>query len=172
MIKVNLYALIHAQTGAQKTITLNLGPTNIDDLELGYVKGALDFTRIDDGILVEGTLDTEAKTECTRCLQPFFVPIAIELEDTISLPGRDLTPERPVRVAEDGWADLKPLIREYAWIGLPVNAVCKEDCQGICPECGGNINLGECTCDNRPPIDPRWAALQALLEPSEEPQHP
>lgn len=166
MIKVNLYTLIHAKTGARETATLDFGPVTVTDLELGFLKGDLHFTRVDYGIMVEGTLDAEVKTECTRCLQPFYVPVIIEPEDIISLPGRELTPERPVRIAEDGWTDLSPLVREYAWMGLPVNAICKPDCRGICPQCGGNINLGECTCDAAAPIDPRWAALKALLDPS------
>ena len=166
MIKVNLSTLIHTKAGARETVTLNFGKITVDDLELRYLKGELHFTRVDHGIMVEGSLNAEVQTECTRCLQPFYSPVIIEPEDIISLPGRDLTPERPVRIAEDGWTDLSPLIREYAWMGLPVNAICKSDCQGICPKCGGNVNLGECTCDDLPPIDPRWAALQALLEPS------
>lgn len=167
MMKVNLYTLIHSQTGAQETTTLDFGKTTVDDLELAYLKGELLFTRVEHGVMVEGSLNAEVKTECSRCLQLFYLPITIEPEDTISLPGRNLTPERPVRITEDGWTDLSPLIREYVWMGLPVNAICKSDCQGICHKCGGNVNLGECTCDDLPPVDPRWAALKSLLEPSE-----
>lgn len=167
MIKVDLSTLIHAKAGCQETVVLDLGNITVDDLDLGYLKGELHFTRVAYGILVEGVLTASVKTECTRCLIPFYAPVVIEPEDTISLPGKELTPERPVRVAEDGWTDLSPLIREYAWIELPVNAVCMPDCQGICPKCGGNLNLGECTCDDLPPIDPRWEALKVLVEHSE-----
>jgi uncharacterized protein len=164
MIKVNLIALIHAKPGARETVVLDTGSVIVDDLDLGYLKGTLHFTRVAYGILVEGTLDAQVKTECTRCLTPFFEPVVIELEDTISLPGADLTPERPVRVAEDGWIDLSPLVRENTWVAVPVKPICSPDCQGICPDCGGNINLGECACDKVAPIDPRWGALQALIE--------
>jgi uncharacterized protein len=164
MIKVNLFALIHAKPGARETIVLDTGSVNVDDLDIGYLQGTLHLTRVAYGILITGTLDARVSTECTRCLTPFYVPIVIELDDTITLPGADLTPERPVRVAEDGWIDLSPLIRENAWVAMPVKPICTPDCEGICPDCGGNINLGECTCDRAAPIDPRWAALQALLE--------
>lgn len=169
MIKVNLSTLIHAKAGRRETVFLDLSHLAVDDLDLGYLKGKLHFTRVAYGILVEGVLNADVKTECTRCLTPFYAPVVIELEDTISLPGTDLTPERPVRVTEDGWIDLSPLVREYAWLGIPVNAVCSPDCQGICPTCGGNLNLGECTCDDQPPIDPRWSALQALV--GQHPEH-
>ncbi|MFN2283877.1 MAG: YceD family protein [Anaerolineae bacterium] len=164
MIKVNLFALIHAKPGARETIVLDTGSAVIDDLDIGYLKGALHFTRVAYGILIKGTLDAKVKVECIRCLTPFYASVVIELEDTISLPGADLTPERPVRVAEDGWVDLSPLVRENTWVAVPVKPLCSPDCQGICPDCGGNINLGECACDKTAPIDPRWGVLQTLLE--------
>ncbi len=164
MIKVNLSEFIHAKPGSRETIAFDIGNTIIDDLDLGFLKGKLHFTRVAYGILVEGQLDASVKTECTRCLTPFYAPVVIELEDTISLPGADLTPERPVRVAEDGWTDLAPLIGEYAWLGLPVKPICSPDCKGICPNCGGNINLGECTCGDTTPVDPRWEVLRTLVE--------
>jgi uncharacterized protein len=164
MIKVNLFALIHAKPGARETIVLDTGSVFIDDFDISYLKGTLHFTRVAYGILITGTLDAKVKIECIRCLTPFSESVVIELEDTISLPGADLTPERPVRVAEDGWIDLSPLVRENTWVALPVKPICSPDCQGICPDCGGNINLGECTCDKTAPIDPRWGVLQTLLE--------
>lgn len=168
MIKVNLFTLIHAKPGFRETAVLDLGRVVVDDLDLRYLNGEIHFTRVSHGILAQGVLAAEVKTECTRCLEHFYVPISIELEDTISLPGADLTPERPVRVSEDGWADLTPLVREYAWIELPVSPVCSPTCKGICPHCGGNVNLGECVCEEEPPIDPRWEALRILVERSEE----
>ncbi len=167
MIKVNLSEFIHAKPGSRETITFDLDNITINDLDLGYVKGKLHFTRVAYGILVEGKLNTTVKTECNRCLTLFYVPVLVELDDVISLPGADLTPERPVRVAEDGWADLAPLIREYAWLGLPVKPLCSPNCKGICPNCGGNINLGECVCDSNAPIDPRWEVLRALVDRTE-----
>jgi uncharacterized protein len=131
------------------------------------LQGTVHFTRVAEGILAEGELDAKAKAECTRCLTPFFEPITIELEDIISLPGAELTLERPVRVNDDGWVDLAPLVREYAWLGLPVSPVCRPDCLGICPVCGGNRNLGECDCEETESVDPRWEALRQLVDESD-----
>ena len=164
MIKVNLSSLIHANVGHRESIAFNLNNLVFDDLILGYLKGELNFTRVTNGVLCEGILNADVKVECIRCLKNFYAPIVIELEDTISLPGANLTLECPVRVTEDDWVDLAPLIREYAWLGVPLKPVCDVDCKGICPDCGGNINLGECVCDERAPIDPRWATLRELLE--------
>ena len=164
MIRLNLSSLAHARVGRQHWVDLDIDSVHVGDTELRDLRGNLEFTRIAEGILVLGELDAEAKTECTRCLTPFFQPIKIELEDTIGLPGASLTPERPVRVHEDGWTDLTPLIREYVWLGLPPKPICSSTCQGLCPECGGNRNLGECICENVASIDPRWEALRQLVD--------
>lgn len=168
MIKIDLSALVHAKNGHRKVIVLDFGAFSLDQLTLSYLRGELHLTRVNSGILVKGALESEAVIECTRCLTLFSEPLLIELEDVISLPGALLTPERPVRVTEDGWADLAPLVREYLWVVMPSNPVCTPQCHGICPECGGNINLGECVCEAASSVDPRWEALRALLSDSAE----
>jgi len=163
MINLNLSKLTHAVPGRQANATLDLGELEVGELNLSYLRGELEFTRVVDGILVVGTLETEIQTLCTRCLSPLKLPVTLKLEDTIGLPNAEITPERPVRVNEEGWADLTPLIREYAWLALPLNPLCSPDCKGLCPKCGGNRNLGECVCEETEEIDPRWEALKDLL---------
>ena len=164
MIKLNLSALAHASVGKQQAVDLDIESVHVGDVELRRLRGSLLLTRVTQGILVLGELEADAQTECTRCLTPFFQPIQIELEDPIGLPGASLTPERPVRVNEDGRVDLVPLIREYVWLSLPVSPVCTTTCRGLCPECGGNRNTGECTCEDVASVDPRWEALRQLLD--------
>ncbi|MDF1513427.1 MAG: hypothetical protein P1S60_06420, partial [Anaerolineae bacterium] len=91
MIKVNLSSLTHAKSGNQIKVDLDFGFLHIEDLKLSFLKGQITFTRIDDGILTQGPLSTEVKTECTRCLSPYFAPAIIELEDVINLSGAELT---------------------------------------------------------------------------------
>ena len=168
MIKIDLSPLVHAKNGARQVVDLNLDAITIEQLELNYLQGRLRFTRTDTGILVEGILDTEIATECTRCLTSFYEPVTFEPDNVISFPGAPLTLERPVRVTDNGWADISPVIREYIWMAFPSNPICSPRCQGICAKCGGNINLGECTCEGTEPIDPRWEVLRTLLdEPGE-----
>ncbi len=164
MIRINLSSLVNAPVGQREVVVLNHEALVLGDLRLKYLEGELRFTRLANGILVEGVLQSEVQTECTRCLEPFYEPVAIELQDTLGLPGASLTPERPVRVTEDGWADISPLVREYAWLGLPLNPLCTLDCKGLCVHCGGNLNRGECTCDSSEPTDRRWDVLRSLLK--------
>ncbi len=167
MIKLNLSLLTHARVGYRDSLVLDLENLVLDDIVLNYLRGKLHFTRINHGILCEGVLDAEIQVECTRCLTPSFNPISIELEHTISLPGAALTSEHPVCVTADGWVDFAPLIREYAWLEVPYNIVCTPECLGLCSECGGNLNLDQCTCGSKVFIDPRWAALRTLLPESD-----
>ena len=164
MIKVNLSSVTHAKPGYQYQTELDLSRLLIGDLDLTYLKGQLSLTRISDGILIQGSLDTEVKTECTRCLTSYYESISIELDDVISLAGAEISQERPVRVAENGWADISPFIREYTWLGLPFARLCSEDCKGICLDCGGNRNLGECKCGEVQKTDPRWEVLRTLID--------
>lgn len=164
MVRIRLSSLTNAQVGQRESVGLNLGQFSLEDLSVAYLKGVLQFTRVANGILVEGTLKAAVETECTRCLEPFFAPVVVELEGLMGLPGAPLSPERPVRVTEDGWADLAPLLREYLWLALPSSPLCSPTCAGLCPQCGGNLNRGECTCSGQGPVDPRWGILQTLLD--------
>jgi uncharacterized protein len=58
--------------------------------------------------------------------------------------------------------DLREVVRQGLWLAVPMEALCRPDCAGLCPHCGGNRNLGECQCVETN-LDPRWAALQVLL---------
>ncbi len=111
MIRLNLGTLAHARVGKQESIDLNVDRVVVSDLELINLHGELDFVRVADGILVQGEIQAGAKSECKRCLDLYYEPITIEMEDVIGLPGSALTPERPVRVDEDGWVNLGPLVR-------------------------------------------------------------
>jgi len=100
--------------------------------------------------------------ECVRCLEPFDLPITLELEETFRLPGVGPKPDMTYAVNADGWLDLAPLLREQAWLAIPMKPLCSPDCRGLCPHCGANLNHESCTCEEEQ-IDPRLALLKDLL---------
>ncbi len=59
--------------------------------------------------------------------------------------------------------DLEDPMREYALLSIPMLPLCREDCKGLCPQCGANLNDGPCDCDTEQ-VDDRLAALKHLLE--------
>ncbi len=61
--------------------------------------------------------------------------------------------------------DLEDFVREDIFLALPTKFLCREDCKGLCPQCGKNLNDGSCSC--KKPVDPRLAVLQQLLDKEE-----
>ncbi len=167
-IRVDLSALAHAPVGRSEDVILDTGPLVLEEINVASLQGTLHFIRVETEILVKGLLETKVEAECTRCLERFWLPLQLEIEESLSLPGAKITAEKPVRLAENGWADIAPLIRENILLNLPINPLCSPNCKGLCPTCGGNLNRGECTCDTAPPIDPRWAVLGTLREKLEQ----
>jgi uncharacterized protein len=64
---------------------------------------------------------------------------------------------------QDDKIDLSQMIWEQVYLALPMKPLCKEDCRGLCPQCGTNLNLSMCSCD-RETVDPRLATLKTLLK--------
>ena len=120
-------------------------------------------------VFVNGHIETRAQVECDRCLQPVDLPVTAVF-DLEYITGRDyeasavaeLTDaEMSVSVFDGEVIDVDEIVKEQILLAVPTRMLCREDCKGICPECGMDRNSGECTCitDN---IDPRWAALKNL----------
>ena len=123
-----------------------------------------------------GTVAAELELPCSRCLEPFRLPIAASF-DVRYLPASEASvgAEREVD-AEDletsyyrnDEIDLNELLREQFYLALPMKPLCSEDCRGLCSQCGTNLNTGGCDCalgwDESP-----FAALRGLGRSRESP---
>ncbi len=133
------------------------------------VKGKVQFLRTNRSVLVTGNLETDIKGECSRCLERFEYSLKLNIEeeffltvDPISgLPLPPPTEAGAFLIDENHILDLGEAVRQYKIMALPMNPVCRQDCAGLCPQCGRNLNYGVCDCPAAPP-DPRWAKLQLL----------
>lgn len=120
-------------------------------------------------VQVNGHIDTRAQVECDRCLQPVELPVnadfALEYitgSDYESSEAAELTDEEMSVSVFDGEAiDVDEIVKEQILLAVPTRVLCREDCKGICPECGIDRNSGECACVTDD-VDPRWAALKNL----------
>lgn len=162
MIRFDVSALIKARLGTSLTLNLDTGPQSLTDLKVDFLRGTLQAVRVQGALLVRGTVESQLGLECVRCLEPFVLPITLELEEMFRLPGADPRPDISYAVNCDGWLDLAPLLREQAWVVIPMKPLCSPDCKGLCPQCGANLNLESCTCENVR-VDPRLALLKDLL---------
>ncbi|MEE1756970.1 YceD family protein [Streptomyces sp. SP18CS02] len=128
-----------------------------------------------EGVLVTGTARASAEGECVRCLEPLRQEVVADFQEMFSYPdaddrGRskkaasdndtvddedeDMTP------LEDGMFDLEPVLRDAVVLALPMQPVCREDCAGLCSECGTSLN--DDPDHHHDAVDIRWAALQGL----------
>jgi uncharacterized protein len=72
--------------------------------------------------------------------------------------------EDPFYLDELHMADVGEMLREYVLLELPMQPLCRPDCRGLCPECGADLNVEQCSCGSTS-VDERFAALRALLKP-------
>jgi uncharacterized protein len=162
MVRFDVSSLVKAQPGTLLTLDIDAGPEHLTDLEVDFLKGTIRVTRVQGGLLVQGIVQSQLQQECVRCLETVEIPITLELEETFRLAGAAPKPGTPYAVSEGGWLDLTPLLREQSWLAIPMKPLCTPNCKGLCPQCGANLNLESCTCEQTH-IDPRLAALKELL---------
>ncbi len=163
MLQFDLSPLIGSKPGKRLDFSLDEGPRQLGDVGVSFLRGRVRFTRIQEGVLVEGSLETEVTVECIRCLTPFPYDMKLEMEETVGFAGRP-RPDINYRLTDEGWFDVLPLIREQVWVAMPMKPLCRPDCRGLCPQCGANLNLETCTCQETG--DPRLAVLAEFYEQS------
>jgi uncharacterized protein len=132
------------------------------DLELLELHGVARFTRTPQGLLAQIKLSANVHGECSRCLAEFLQPIESNFTELYGFTPKTAG-ETGLVVPEDAQLDISPLVREYLFLEMPINPLCKPDCKGICPTCGNNLNLAECNHEE-PAGDPRLSALRSLLD--------
>ena len=122
-------------------------------------------------IRLAGDFSTRVEMACARCLEPIDRDVTNQFDLLYRPQGADAgRSELSVTAAEAevGYYQgegllLEDALREQVLLALPLRAVCKDDCKGLCPHCGGNLNQQQCNCAE-PLEDPRWSALKEIRE--------
>lgn len=127
---------------------------------------AMDLKAIgaDEVCRVHGQLETAFRYQCSRCLDEYDSPLCTSFDEQFS----ERVKQGDVHLVEGPQVDLTPYIEETVNLAIDFRPLCRDDCQGLCPVCGANLNHHQCNCD-RTVHDPRWAALEGLLS-KEEPE--
>ncbi|MGD2144540.1 MAG: DUF177 domain-containing protein [Anaerolineae bacterium] len=162
MLTFDVSALLKAPLGKSLTLDIDTGPRLLEDLGVDFLRGSVEVIRIEKGLFVEGTVESQLKLECVRCLQSFAFPVSLDLAEMFRMPGASPEPRAVYGVTEGGELDLAPLVRELAWLGIPMKHLCDPECEGLCPHCGVNLNRESCRCKEIH-VDPRLAPLRELL---------
>lgn len=110
-----------------------------------------------EGVYVTGPVEGPLRLSCARCLRPIEQRFRVEVAELFA---REPDEEADEYALEDAELDLEPMVRDAVVLAMPFSPLCRPDCLGLCERCGGDRNLGECSCGPR--VDPRWAALDEL----------
>lgn len=107
-----------------------------------------------------GRLEGEAAAECRRCLTDVSVSVAEDVQLLFVESGTEGDDEPDVYVVDprSNDLDMRPALREQWLLAVPTFVQCRDDCKGLCPTCGTDLNTGECDC--APATDSRWDTLR------------
>jgi uncharacterized protein len=110
------------------------------------------LTNIGDAILLTGMARATTLGECARCLSPVYLELAGEVEgyyliNQTDCPRDDLAEDEFEYVLPDETVDIAPAILAALIIETPIMILCDEDCRGLCPKCGADLNEGLCGCE-------------------------
>jgi uncharacterized protein len=155
--------------GSQRKMSFSAeAPADLGIEVLGVPEGStididLRLEAVMEGVLATGTAHVELEGECVRCLEPIGDTLQVDLHELFvyddsghGARGDDLDDE--VSRLEGDLIDLEPLLRDAVVLALPFQPLCRDDCPGLCIECGARLADDP---DHRhdAPVDPRWAAL-------------
>jgi uncharacterized protein len=162
-MKVNL-SQIRRMEGSSIRVELS---SDFPDFEFGSesimftkpVQVNLSLTNTGKELLVHGVIITELRVCCGRCLKEFLYPLEIPYDDEWVAANKATAEqkENALLYSKDE-VDIQERIFEQIMLALPMKWLCSQECRGLCPHCGQNLNMSQCSCDNRQ-IDPRMADL-------------
>ena len=144
------------------------------------VVGEITFSNTGRHIVVRGSFRTSLELECARCLRPYRTDLSLPIDEALQIAGHlpdmpaeeeeeELQEEEKEPLFEDDILDLTELLRQSVMVAVPIKPLCSEECKGLCPRCGKNLDEGPCGCPPDEDATP-FLALASLIEPEEENQ--
>ncbi len=154
------------RAGAMKVIQTSVNaPAGLGTAVIGVTPGSpieldLRLESVVEGVLVTGTARVAVSGECVRCLTEISDEMEIEIQELFVYPDSEASEDEASRLESD-LIDLEPLLRDEVVLELPFQPLCREDCGGLCVDCGANLNVDP-GHTHAPAVDPRWEKLRSL----------
>jgi uncharacterized protein len=154
------------RAGAMKVLRTSVeAPVDLGIAVIGVPPGSpveldLRLESVVEGVLVTGTATVQVRGECVRCLGRISDELEVEIQELYVYPGVELDNDLASRLQGD-LIDLEPVLRDAVVLDLPFQPLCRDDCAGLCVECGANLNENP-NHRHESDLDPRWAALRGL----------
>lgn len=166
MIKINV-AEIQKKMVGEKSLRfeldakeLEISPQELELLTPVALKGII--SNAGDVLLLQVEMTARVKRMCGRCLKEFSADTRAEVVEKFYPKGTEQI-EDDAFVYDSDVIDITEPLRESLLLAEPIQALCKQDCRGLCPVCGADLNDGDCGCD-RFTVDPRLAALKQFIK--------
>ncbi|HET9500453.1 MAG TPA: DUF177 domain-containing protein [Marmoricola sp.] len=159
--------------GSQRSMALTVeAPAGLGIEILGVPEGSpvqldLRLEAVMDGVLVTGTAAVDLEGECARCLDPIEDQVTVDLQELYLYDeaddhrSPDEAEEDDVSRLEGDLINLEPILRDAVVLALPFQPVCRDDCPGLCVECGARL-ADDPEHHHDAPVDPRWSVLEDL----------
>lgn len=168
IMELNLLTVINADGGK-----LNIDEELDFSAEKEYGVIFLSSVKISGEIVnMGGTLELDARVEtklglkCDRCCEDFDYDMAFDMHELMKkaeYPESDAAEISDIHVIEGSTVDLTALVSDNIFMNLPAKRLCKPDCEGLCPQCGLNLNFGKCDCAEKT-TDPRFDILDKFFD--------
>lgn len=161
----------------EKGMDLELSEKIESDTDLKILSPVQALIRIDkknSEIFLKGTLSVTLQQQCSRCLKIFDTEMKIDI-DTLYRPSKEIDVEEHYELKSDELEtafykndeiDINDLLKEQILLNLPMKPLCSEQCKGLCPKCGTDLNITQCKCEVSE-VDERLAVLKQLLKRKE-----
>lgn len=160
MFRIDLAEIIRT-VGKQQVYEIDEPPFTDEDVEyVAPIRGKVTVTNSGRLLLARGSVDTVVAQECARCLASIRQPVHAAIEEQYSLSEvenavyHDVAPaivqdeenEVPPGLFDGNVMNLNVLVRQAVILNVPLQPLCREECAGLCPTCGKNLNEGKCSC--------------------------
>jgi uncharacterized protein len=165
----NVSGLIQEGIGATREHTVQ-GTLTSPEHGSERIGGTVNLLRTKDGVLVRANMKLVEPETCSRCLKPLEETLSIDFEEEFQAttdvrsgqPVRQPTDPDAFKIDENHMLDLTEAVRQYREASAAMQPLCRPDCRGLCPQCGRDLNLGDCDCQ-KGITDSRWEGLAELL---------
>ena len=157
--------------GSQRQVSRTVpAPADLGIEVLSVPEGApveldLRLEAVMEGVLVTGTASAVLEGECVRCLEPIHDELEVRFQELFVYDDiRDsegAEEDDEVSMLQDDLLDLETVLRDAVVLALPFQPVCRDDCPGLCPDCGARL-AEDPHHSHDAPIDPRWAGLAGV----------
>lgn len=156
--------------GIRETLEFSEKAEELGNTELPLADTPLVFQgtleNLDRVIKIDGEIHCKLMGVCDRCGEPTETTVNTDFSESFTNLAEKVSEEESeeeVHLFTGDTIDLLPYIERAVFLAMPMKNLCKEDCLGLCPQCGVNRNKDKCSCDNTP-IDPRLAVLGDMLK--------